>query len=111
MRRKGRRSQSVGPFACPDTDEHHARTHPTRYTHKPAKSGHAPDQTGEPGMILIGRVGQIEMYLDDEIPEPIGYNPEYLEDIARRLGRQAVAMYTGIPDEAKHPHTADDEAD
>lgn len=51
------------------------------------------------------------MYLDDEIPEPIGYNPEYLEDIARRLGRQAVAMYTGIPDEAKHPHTADDEAD
>lgn len=54
------------------------------------------------------------MYLDDEIPEPIGYNPEYLEDIARRLGRQAVAMYTGIPDEAEHSYAdadIEDEAD
>lgn len=48
-------------------------------------------------MILIARVGQIETFIDDENPGPIGYNPEYLEDITRRLGRVAVAMYEDIP--------------
>lgn len=57
-------------------------------------------------MILIGRVGQIEMYLDDEQQGSIGYNPEYLEDIARRLGRAAVAMYVDIP--APHLVTEDE---
>ena len=57
-------------------------------------------------MILIGRVGQIEMYLDDEQPGVIGYTPEHIEDLSKRLGRVAVGMYVDIP--APHLVTEDE---
>lgn len=48
-------------------------------------------------MILIARVGQIEMFLDDEQPGTISYTPEHIEDLSKRLGRVAVGMYEDIP--------------
>lgn len=58
-------------------------------------------------MILIARVGQIEMFLDDEQPGTISYTPEHIEDLSKRLGRVAVGMYEDIP--APVVHITDDE--
>jgi hypothetical protein len=48
-------------------------------------------------MILVARIGSIEMMLDDEQPG-IHCTPEQIEDISHRLGRQAVGVYDMLPD-------------
>lgn len=53
-------------------------------------------------MVIIARVGAIEVEVDDEHPGTIHYTPEYIADLARRLGREAVAMYDAIPAQHKH---------
>lgn len=48
-------------------------------------------------MILIARIGGIEMVCDDDQPG-IHATPEAIEDIAHRIGRQAVEVYNMLPD-------------
>lgn len=50
-------------------------------------------------MILIARIGGIEIVFDDELPG-INHTPEQIEEVAHRLGRQAVEMYNMLPDPA-----------
>lgn len=60
-------------------------------------------------MVIFARIGgSIEICIDDEMPGVIGYTPDHLEDLARRVGRQAVEMYEAIP--ARHM-VAEDEAE
>lgn len=46
-------------------------------------------------MILYARISGAEIVLDDEEPGTLTYSPEYIEDVARRLGRQVVDIYQG----------------
>lgn len=50
-------------------------------------------------IIILARIGGIEMVFDDEQPG-IHATPEQVEDIAHRLGRQAVEVYNMLPDPA-----------
>lgn len=49
-------------------------------------------------MMVTARIGSIEVEVDDDQPGTMTYSPEYLEDVAHRLGRQALEIYNGIPD-------------
>lgn len=47
-------------------------------------------------MILIARLGSLEIICDDE--QPGIQHPEHVEDIAHRLGRQCVEVFNMLPD-------------
>lgn len=55
-------------------------------------------------MMLQARIGDASVAIDDETPGTLSYTPEHIEDLARRLGRQAILLYTSM---STHDHALD----